>query len=134
MNNTETPTIESACYDAGIVTVKVSGGEALASATASFEARSLPFLAKATDEQLTQIQVLQEGHLLRFPQLDVELPVARLLERVFGLTDIKRGAALMGAKGGAKGGTARTSAKSAAARANGAKGGRPRKRIAEGLS
>ena len=127
MSNKETPTIESARCEAGIVTVKVSGGEALVGATALFEARSLPFLAQATDEQLAQIQVLQEGHLLRFPLLDVELPVARLLERVFGLDSIRRGAALLGAKGGTIGGAARTRAKSAASRANGAKGGRPRK-------
>lgn len=122
-----TPSIESVRYDAGILLVEVSGGKSLGNATASFEARSLPAIARATDEQLSHFQVLQNGHLLRFPLLDVELPIAALLERVFGLNDIKRSASLLGAKGGAIGGTSRTSAKRAASRANGAKGGRPRK-------
>lgn len=134
MRITETPSIEKVRYDAGVLQVKVSGGKALASATASFDARSLPAMAKATDEQLAHFQVLQDGHLLRFPLLDVELPIAPLLERVFGLSDVKRSAALLGAKGGAKGGAARTVAKSAASRANGAKGGRPRKQSPASLS
>ena len=127
MQTSETPSIQNVRYEAGVLSVTVSGGKALGKAVASFEARSLPALAHANDEQLAQTQVLQQGHLLRFPLLDVELPIGALLERVFGLNDVKRGAALLGARGGAIGGTARTRAKTAASRANGAKGGRPRK-------
>ncbi|MEO9073864.1 MAG: hypothetical protein ABI286_13025, partial [Edaphobacter sp.] len=58
---------------------------------------------------------------LHFPQLDADINVPNLLDGVFGSRK------LMAARLGAAGGSSRSKSKAAAARANGALGGRPRK-------
>ncbi|GHG36524.1 DUF2442 domain-containing protein [Paracoccus aerius] len=78
-------------------------------------------LADAQDSDLTEIEVTPAGLGLHWPKLDADVYVPALLQGVFGT---KR---WMAAQLGASGGKASTPAKASAARANGSKGGRPRK-------
>ncbi|MGH7152508.1 MAG: DUF2442 domain-containing protein [Acetobacteraceae bacterium] len=74
-------------------------------------------LETATEDQLTQAEILGAGHGLHWEALDTDLSVPGLLAGLFGTrTFMARHA-----------GRATSPAKAAAARANGAKGGRPRK-------
>jgi hypothetical protein len=77
-------------------------------------------LGNATPEQLKNYEMLGGGTGIRFPELPVYLYVPALIEGVYGN---RRWMAQLGRKGGA----AKTPAKRLAARANGAKGGRPKK-------
>lgn len=77
-------------------------------------------LEQATDEELAAVEVLGAGYGLHWEALDVDLSVPGLLAGLFGTR------AYMARKAG----QATSPAKAAAARANGAKGGRPRKRSA----
>ena len=75
-------------------------------------------LDKATHEQIENYELLGHGTGISFPELDVDLYVPALIEGVYGN---RRWMAQLGKKGG----RAKTEAKRRAARANGAKGGRP---------
>lgn len=78
-------------------------------------------LAGATDEQITEVEILGDGYGLHWETLDVDLTVPGLVMGVFGT-----------AKWMAKvAGQTKSEKKAAAARANGALGGRPRKVIAK---
>ncbi|NQW10116.1 MAG: DUF2442 domain-containing protein [Alphaproteobacteria bacterium] len=81
-------------------------------------------LRGAAVDDLKQIEVSPSGLGLHWPTLDVDLYVPALLE---GVTGTKRE---MAAQLGAVGGRARSQAKVIAARANGLKGGRPKKQAA----
>ena len=83
----------------------------------AFPAELAQGLAGATPEALGEIEFSGGGYGLHWPQLDVDLTVPGLLAGVFGTA---RGMA-------AQAGRATSPAKAAAARRNGAKGGRPRK-------
>ena len=77
-------------------------------------------LEQATDEELAAVEILGAGFGLHWEAIDVDLSVPGLLAGVFGTrTYLARNA-----------GQATSPAKAAAARANGAKGGRPRKQSA----
>lgn len=78
-------------------------------------------LAGASPDDLAEIEISPAGLGLHWPKLDADVYVPALLQGVFGS---KR---WMAAQLGAAGGKARSRAKAAAARANGRKGGRPRK-------
>ena len=78
-------------------------------------------LADQPDAALAKIEVSPAGDALSWRALDVDIYVPGLVEDVFG-------ARLFAAASGQRGGRRRTKAKAAAARLNGAKGGRPRKR------
>ncbi|RJL03330.1 DUF2442 domain-containing protein [Paracoccus aestuarii] len=78
-------------------------------------------LAAADPAGLHEIEISPSGLGLHWPALDADVYVPGLMQGVFGS---KR---WMAAQLGAAGGRARTAAKAAAARQNGAKGGRPRK-------
>ena len=78
-------------------------------------------LADASPDDLAEIEISPAGLGLHWPRLDADLYVPALMQGVFGSRS------WMGRQLGAQGGRARTPAKAAAARANGAKGGRPRK-------
>ena len=78
-------------------------------------------LAEAGAEDLAEIEISPAGLGLHWPRLDADVYVPALMQGVFGTR--RWMAALLGAAGG----KASTKAKAAAARANGAKGGRPRK-------
>ena len=78
-------------------------------------------LCGGASTDLGRIEVSPLGDDLSWPTLDVDIYVPGLVEDVFG-------ARLFAAATGRRGGQRRTKAKAAAARLNGAKGGRPRKR------
>lgn len=77
-------------------------------------------LRAASDADLAQVEVGPAGVGLRWNRLDADLSVAHLAALAFGSSVLLRAA-------GSAGGSARTRAKAKAARANGLKGGRPRK-------
>ncbi|EWH02003.1 DUF2442 domain-containing protein [Halomonas sp. ML-15] len=78
-------------------------------------------LADATPEALAEIEVSPSGLGLHWPQLDADVYVPALLAGQFGSQQ------WMARQMGAAGGRSRSAAKRHAARANGTKGGRPRK-------
>jgi hypothetical protein len=81
--------------------------------------KMLQGLSAATPAQLREIQIAGRGTGVYWPRLDVAHNVPGLLDGVFGTREWMRE---IGRLGGAK----RTPAQAAAARANGAKGGRPK--------
>lgn len=80
-------------------------------------------LADAVPGGLAEIEILGPGTGLYWPRLDVAHYVPGLLDGVLGTRRWMR-------ELGRRGGAARTPQKAAAARANGLKGGRPRKKAA----
>jgi hypothetical protein len=88
--------------------------------TFAFPPRLAQGLETATDDQLATVEVLGSGYGLHWEALDVDLAVPGLLVGIFGT------ASYMAQRAG----RATSPAKAAAARANGAKGGRPRKSAA----
>lgn len=110
------PRAASARYDrpTGRIVVELTSGSAFA-----FPARLGQGLETATDEQLSQVEVLGAGYGLHWEALDVDLSIPGLAAGIFGT---KAHMARIAGRGVSP-------AKSAAARVNGAKGGRPRKAI-----
>ena len=80
----------------------------------------VPGLESASASKLDAVVVSPAGDSLSWPSLDVDVYVPGLVERAFGTR-------LFAASTGRRGGRRRSKAKAAAAKANGAKGGRPRK-------
>jgi Protein of unknown function (DUF2442)/Domain of unknown function (DUF4160) len=80
-------------------------------------------LRDATDQQLRHHELLGRGTGISFPALDVDLYVPALIEGVYGNRHWM-------ARLGRKGGKSTTEAKRRAAKANGAKGGRPARSVA----
>jgi hypothetical protein len=80
-------------------------------------------LQQADGVQLSKISILGHGTGLRWPLLDIDHYVPGLLNSVFGtsrwMTELGR-----------RGGSASSKAKADAARANGKKGGRPKRHVA----
>jgi hypothetical protein len=107
------PRAASARYDrsAGRVVVELTNGCVFA-----FPPRLAQGLENATDDQLKQVEILGAGYGLHWEELDADLSVPGLLAGLFGTE------AYMARRAG----QATSPAKAAAARANGAKGGRPR--------
>jgi hypothetical protein len=85
--------------------------------------RLLQGLENATPDQTAQVEIWGPGSSLHWEALDVDHYVPSLIEGVFGN---RRWMSELGKRGGA----ARSEAKAQAARRNGRKGGRPRKRSA----
>ncbi|MDR0275649.1 MAG: DUF2442 domain-containing protein [Burkholderiaceae bacterium] len=81
-------------------------------------------LSGACPADLAEIEISPAGTGLHWPRLDADLYIPALLQGVFGSKS------WMARQLGAAGGSVRSNAKTAAARANGLKGGRPRKRAA----
>ena len=108
------PHAVAARYDAasGRVIVDLTNGT-----TFAFPAHLSQALQGATHEQLAEIEVLGSGYGLRWESIDADVAVPSLLSGIFGT------AKWMAQKAG----QTTSPAKAAAARANGAKGGRPRK-------
>jgi hypothetical protein len=82
-------------------------------------------LQSATDEQIAQVEIVGGGTGLHWPDLDADLYVPGLLRGIYGT---KKWMAQIGRSGGA----VKSAAKKRAARANGMKGGRPRRREVAG--
>jgi hypothetical protein len=108
------PRAAAARYDrqSGQVVVELTNGCMFA-----FPPRLAQTLAGATEDQLTGVELLGAGSGLHWPALDVDLSVPHVLAGLFGTR------AFMARLAGAS----TSPAKAAAARANGAKGGRPRR-------
>jgi hypothetical protein len=108
------PRAAAARYDAksGRVIIGLTNG-----ATFAFPARLAEGLADADPVDLADIEVSPHGFGLHWPKLDVDYSVPGLVAGIFGT------ARWMAARAG----RVTSPAKAAAARVNGAKGGRPRK-------
>ncbi len=107
------PRAAAAHYDEGTGHVRV---ELTNGCTFSFPARMGQGLEDATDDQLARVEILGAGYWLHWEELDVDLSIPGLFGGLFGTkAHMARHA-----------GRATSPAKAAAARANGAKGGRPR--------
>lgn len=113
------PRAESAHYDAGRnrVIIRLTTGVEIGFAPADAQG-----LDHATADDLDTIEVMAAGLGVHFPKLDADLYVPALLEGILG------SASWMAHLLGRKGGKARSAVKAAAARENGKKGGRPRRR------
>ena len=98
--------------DRGRVMVELTNGCSFA-----FPGRLAQGLETATEEQLAQVEILGAGSGLHWEALDVDLLLPGLLAGLFGT---KAHMARLA-------GRTKSPAKAAAARANGTKGGRPRK-------
>lgn len=111
------PRAASARYDpvTSRIVVELTNG-----CTFAFPARRIEELETATDSEIAEVQVAGAGFGLHWPSRDADLTIAGLMNGVFGtrkwMSELARRA-----------GRATSPAKAAAARANGAKGGRPRK-------
>jgi hypothetical protein len=112
------PRARSVRYDrrTGRVHVDLTNG-----CTFAFPARNAQGLERASDTELAQVEILGLGLGLHWDHLDVDLSVPELLAGLFGTK------AYMDRQRAARAGAATSAAKAAAARRNGAKGGRPRK-------
>ncbi len=89
-----------------------------------FPPRALQGMARASEAALADVEILGQGHALHWPRLDADFTVPGLLMGVFGTR------AWMASEFARRAGQATSSAKAAAARANGRKGGRPRRKAA----
>ncbi len=87
----------------------------------AFPAELAEGLAGASPQNLAEIEISPSGLGLHWPRLDADVYIPALLQGVMGSKN------WMARQLGAKGGRARSQAKTAASRANGKKGGRPRK-------
>ncbi len=83
----------------------------------TFPPRLAQGLEDASDEALSQVEILGNGYGLHWESLDVDLSIPGLLAGLFGTKSYMARRA----------GQATSAAKAAAARQNGSKGGRPRK-------
>jgi hypothetical protein len=111
------PRADAARYDAatGRIVVDLTNG-----CTFAFPARRIEELEDASDAEIAEVEVAGAGFGLHWPTRDADLSVRGLMNGVYGtrkwMSELARRA-----------GRATSPAKAAAARANGAKGGRPRK-------
>jgi hypothetical protein len=88
----------------------------------SFRRRAIPRRAlRDRADELFDVKVEDGGFTIEWPTLDVDFSVAEMLPEYLGITT----AAAVARKAG----SAKTPAKAAAARANGAQGGRPRSKV-----
>ena len=84
--------------------------------------RMVPGLARVTASVLESVSISPAGDALSWRSVDVDVYVPGLIEHTFGTR-------LLAAAAGRRGGRRKSKVKAAAARVNGATGGRPRKRL-----
>jgi hypothetical protein len=111
--------VVDASYDSGrdVLNLTFRSGGSMA-----IPRRMVPGLDRATTSVLQSVSISPAGDALSWRSVDVDVYVPGLIERTFGTR-------LFAAASGRRGGRRKSKAKAAAARANGAKGGRPRKRL-----
>jgi len=116
-NRASEPRATSVRFNAasGRLVIELSNG-----CTFALPSRLIEGLTDATADQIKRVEILGSGYSLHWPELDTDITVPGLLSGVFGTRAYMARLA----------GRATSEAKSAAARANGAKGGRPRKKTA----
>jgi hypothetical protein len=118
------PRASHAFYDesTGRIVVELKLGSAFA-----FPPSLYPELEERTPQELARVQVSPSGEGLHWDEIDVHLATAGVLVTILGPSMFRAFASV--------GGKSRTERKAAAARLNGAKGGRPRKqpRATEGI-
>jgi hypothetical protein len=114
------PRASSAHYDrkSGRIVIDLVNG-----CTYAFPAQLVQDLQGATHDDLADIEVDGLGFDLHWPALDVDLYVPALVAGIFGTRD------WMTKELARRAGQAKSPAKTVAARANGSKGGRPRKAV-----
>jgi len=112
------PKVTEARYENGVLHLAL-GGAALEGTTLSVPVASVAPLSRLTEEQLAKVQVAGNGHILVWRDGNEDFNVAGLIERITGLKTHRAHMAQIGAIS--------SEAKTASARANGQKGGRPRK-------
>ena len=115
------PHATAARYDTRLRMVMVALHTGL---TVAFRPVDVQGLETATVADLSVIEISPSGFGLHFPAVDADVWLPGLLAGHFGSKN------WMAARMGKAGGKVRSPAKTAASRANGAKGGRPRKRAA----
>ncbi|MGD0599213.1 MAG: DUF2442 domain-containing protein [Terriglobales bacterium] len=113
------PRAVSAHYDRAADRVVVELNSKLA---VSFRPRDAQGLEHAKPSDLSKIELSPSGFGIHFPKLDADFYVPALLEGFLGSRK------WMAARMGEAGGKSRSRAKKAAARVNGLKGGRPRRK------
>ena len=115
----QTPTAVAARYDRriGRLVIDLSTGLSIA-----FKPHDAQGLEAAKPGQLAKIEISPSGFGLHFPDLDADLYLPGLLE---GFLGSRR---WMAAQLGKTGGRSTSAAKTAAARTNGKRGGRPKKK------
>ncbi|MBV9868098.1 MAG: DUF2442 domain-containing protein [Abitibacteriaceae bacterium] len=108
------PRLDTAHYEAstGQLILTMRSGVSV-----SVLARQLKSLEQATDEQLADMRVASRGAALFWDSLDVQMTTIALLQLILKLETITGKAR--------RDGRVKSAAKTAAARSNGAKGGRP---------
>jgi Protein of unknown function (DUF2442) len=113
------PRAVSARYDRriGRILIQLSTGLDVA-----FSPRDAQGLEKASAAQLDAIEISPSGFGIHFPKLDADLYLPALLEGFLGTRS------WMASRLGADGGKSRSAVKILAARRNGRRGGRPRKK------
>lgn len=111
--------VVDARYDSGsdAVLLEFRGGGSM-----TIPRRFIPDLEGRSVAALEAVSVSAAGDALLWVSIDADVYVPGLVERAFGHR-------LFAASAGQRGGRQRSKAKAAAARRNGAKGGRPRKRV-----
>ena len=113
------PRAKAACYDDAMKKVTI---DLIDGCTYMFPVHLVQELSGASRAELAQVEVEGLGFNLHWPKLDVDLYVPALVAGVFGTHDWMIKALARRA------GQSTSPAKAAAARANGVKGGRPRKK------
>jgi hypothetical protein len=115
---TENPVALSAVFipEDGRLSIELSNGASFA-----IPARLIQGLEHASNEDLEEIEITASGTGLYFPAVDADILVLPLLAGVVGSRSF------MARRMGKAGGASRSASKVEAARANGARGGRPRK-------
>ena len=109
------PRANKVICDTGRITLNFNNG-----ATFSFLAESVEAIASLTPEILATVELTPSGKGLRWDEPDIDLSIQGLLLGIFGSSVWMREIA-------AKGGSSTSKQKQTASRANGKKGGRPKK-------